>query len=141
MPLTLSRRNYADFRTPAHMNYNFPKLIKQILKAGGTQPLEEQRIAYDRINKEVLSAPQQIIVKAPIVGSAYLAASPYSEPFVSIGATVGPEDTVLIIEAMKLMNEIQAECDGIVTDILVENGQAVEYGQPLFLLSAPTKTG
>lgn len=140
MPSTLSGRMYADFRTQSLQDENFAKLIKQVLKAAGIQPLEEQRIAYARINEEVLSAPQQIIVTAPMVGSAYLAPSGWSKPFVSIGDTVHPGDTLLIIEAMKLMNEIESDCDGIVAEILVQNGQPVEYKQPLMLLSTPSKT-
>ena len=70
-------------------------------------------------------------IKAPIVGTFYRASSPNSEPFVSIGDHVEPDSVVCIIEAMKLMNEIQAEVSGEVVKILVENGQPVEYGQAL----------
>jgi acetyl-CoA carboxylase biotin carboxyl carrier protein len=72
------------------------------------------------------------IIPSPIVGTFYRAASPQTEPFVKIGSRVEPESVVCIIEAMKLMNEIQAESTGEVTKIYVENGQPVEYGQPLF---------
>lgn len=72
------------------------------------------------------------IIPSPIVGTFYRAASPQSEPFVKIGSRVEPESVVCIIEAMKLMNEIQAETAGEVSKIYVENGQPVEYGQPLF---------
>ena len=72
------------------------------------------------------------IIPSPIVGTFYRAASPQSEAFVKIGAAVEPETVVCIIEAMKLMNEIQAETTGEVAKIYVENGQPVEYGQPLF---------
>jgi acetyl-CoA carboxylase biotin carboxyl carrier protein len=72
------------------------------------------------------------IIPSPIVGTFYRAASPQSEPFVKIGSRVEPESVVCIIEAMKLMNEIQAETTGEVAKIYVENGQPVEYGQPLF---------
>jgi biotin carboxyl carrier protein len=140
VPSTISTRMYADFRTSSEMDANFARLIKQILPARNIQPLEEQPIAYARLNEEVLSAPEQIIVTALIVGTVYLAPSPVSEPFVSIGTTVRPGDTLLIIEAMKLMNEIQSDCDGIVADILVRDGQPVEYKQPLMLLSPPSKT-
>lgn len=71
-------------------------------------------------------------ITSPIVGTFYRAASPQSEPFVGIGSHVGPDTVVCIIEAMKLMNEIQAETTGEVVKIYVENGQPVEYGQPLF---------
>jgi acetyl-CoA carboxylase biotin carboxyl carrier protein len=72
------------------------------------------------------------IIPSPIVGTFYRAASPTAEAFVRIGAVVEPDTVVCIIEAMKLMNEIQAEVGGEVAKIYVENGQPVEYGQPLF---------
>jgi acetyl-CoA carboxylase biotin carboxyl carrier protein len=72
------------------------------------------------------------IITSPIVGTFYRAASPNAESFVKIGTHVEAEDVVCIIEAMKLMNEIQAETSGEVAKIYVENGQPVEYGQPLF---------
>ena len=72
------------------------------------------------------------LITSPIVGTFYRAASPTAESFVRIGSQVEPETVVCIIEAMKLMNEIQAETKGEVVKIYVENGQAVEYGQPLF---------
>jgi len=72
------------------------------------------------------------IIPSPIVGTFYRAASPNADAFVKIGSTVEPDTVVCIIEAMKLMNEIQAETVGEVAKIYVENGQPVEYGQPLF---------
>lgn len=72
------------------------------------------------------------IISSPIVGTFYRAASPNADPFVKIGSQVEPDSVVCIIEAMKLMNEIQAEASGEVVKIYVENGQPVEYGQPLF---------
>ena len=72
------------------------------------------------------------MIPSPIVGTFYRAASPNAESFVKIGSRVEPETVVCIIEAMKLMNEIQAETSGEVAKIYVENGQPVEYGQPLF---------
>jgi acetyl-CoA carboxylase biotin carboxyl carrier protein len=72
------------------------------------------------------------MIPSPIVGTFYRSASPNAEPFVKIGSQVEPEAVVCIIEAMKLMNEIQAETTGEIVKIYVENGQPVEYGQPLF---------
>lgn len=72
------------------------------------------------------------IISSPIVGTFYRSPSPTAEPFVKIGSNVEPESVVCIIEAMKLMNEIQAETTGEVVKVYVENGQPVEYGQPLF---------
>lgn len=72
------------------------------------------------------------IVSAPIVGTFYRAASPTAEPFVKIGDYVEARQTICIIEAMKLMNEIASDASGAIAKIFVENGQPVEYGQPLF---------
>ena len=72
------------------------------------------------------------IISSPIVGTFYRSPSPAADPFVKIGSNVENETVVCIIEAMKLMNEIQAEASGEVVKIYVENGQPVEYGQPLF---------
>ncbi|HKS07937.1 MAG TPA: acetyl-CoA carboxylase biotin carboxyl carrier protein [Pyrinomonadaceae bacterium] len=72
------------------------------------------------------------IITSPIVGTFYRSPSPTADPFVKIGSNVEPASVVCIIEAMKLMNEIQAEASGEVVKIYVENGQPVEYGQPLF---------
>lgn len=82
------------------------------------------------------SAPQPTgkTIKAPMVGVFYKAASPEAEPYVTVGKTVKKGDTVCIIEAMKLMNEIQAEEDGTIKEILVKNGDIIEYGQPLFVI-------
>ena len=73
-------------------------------------------------------------IKSPMVGTFYRSSSPGSNPFVVIGSVVKEGDTVCIIEAMKILNEIEADKSGIVTKILSENGQAVEYGQPLFMI-------
>ena len=72
------------------------------------------------------------VIISPIVGTFYRAASPTADPFIKVGSQVEPDSVVCIIEAMKLMNEIQAETTGTVAKIYVENGQPVEYGQPLF---------
>jgi acetyl-CoA carboxylase biotin carboxyl carrier protein len=74
------------------------------------------------------------VVKAPMVGTFYRSSSPDAKPFVEVGQAVKEGDTICIIEAMKLMNEIEADASGMVKAILVENGQPVEYGQPLFIL-------
>ena len=78
--------------------------------------------------------PEGHVVKAPMVGTFYRASSPGADAFVQIGSTVKKGDTLCIIEAMKLLNEIEADSDGVIKAILVENGQPVEYGQPLFLI-------
>jgi acetyl-CoA carboxylase biotin carboxyl carrier protein len=75
------------------------------------------------------------VVKAPMVGTFYRSPSPDAKSFVEVGQTVKEGETICIIEAMKLMNEIEADASGTVKAILVENGQPVEYGQPLFILA------
>jgi len=85
--------------------------------APATQESEDEQIA---------------LIKSPIVGTFYTAPDPESSPYVKVGDHVGPETTVCIVEAMKVFNEIPAEVAGKIVAVLVENGDPVEYGQPLF---------
>ena len=80
------------------------------------------------------AAPSGHAVKAPMVGTFYRSASPGAKPFVEVGQTVKEGETLCIIEAMKILNEIEADKAGTVTQVLCENGQAVEYGQPMFII-------
>ncbi len=80
------------------------------------------------------AAPAGHVVKSPMVGTFYRSSAPGAAPFVDIGSTVKEGDTLCLIEAMKLLNEIDADASGTVKQILVENGQPVEYGQPLFII-------
>lgn len=80
-------------------------------------------------------APAGKAIKAPLVGTFYAAPSPDQPPFVQVGDTVKKGDVVLIIESMKLMNEVTSDVDGVVQEILVKNGDAVEYDQPLMILA------
>ena len=73
-----------------------------------------------------------VLIKSPMVGTFYAASSPDAPPFVKVGDNVTPEKTVCLIEAMKVYNEIQAECTGTIVAVLVKNGDTVEYGRPLF---------
>jgi acetyl-CoA carboxylase biotin carboxyl carrier protein len=79
-------------------------------------------------------APAGRTIKSPLVGTFYRAGSPGAKPFVEIGTVVTEGVPVCIIEAMKIMNEIESDCAGTITRVLVENGQAVEFGQPLFVV-------
>ncbi len=79
--------------------------------------------------------PEGHLVKSPMVGTFYRAASPGAKPFVEVGDNVQAGDTLCIIEAMKLMNEIESDKGGVVKQILVENGQPVEFGQPLVVIA------
>jgi len=78
--------------------------------------------------------PDGVELKSPMVGTFYRAASPGAKPFVEVGDSVKKGQTVCIIEAMKLMNEIESDQDGVVKAVLVENGQPVEYGEPLLII-------
>ena len=89
-------------------------------------------VAAENVDNEELSGN---IVDSPLVGRFYLAPAEDAEPFVKVGDTVKKGQTLAIVEAMKLMNEIESEYDGVVTKILAENGEGVEYGQPLFCIS------
>ena len=83
---------------------------------------------------EVAPAPTGHIVKSPMVGTFYRASSPGAKSFVDIGSPIKEGEPICIIEAMKIMNEIESDGAGTVTQILCENGQAVEFGQPLFIV-------
>ena len=83
---------------------------------------------------ETAPAPEGHVVKSPMVGTFYRSPSPDTKPFVEVGGTVKQGETVCVIEAMKLMNEIEADFSGTIKAILVENGQPVEYGQALFVI-------
>ena len=74
------------------------------------------------------------VVKSPMVGTFYRSSSPEAKPFVEVGSPVSAGDTLCIIEAMKLLNEIESDHSGVIKAILVENGQRVEYGEPLFII-------
>jgi len=106
-----------------------------------TAPVAERPIddvAAPSGTEEAVRVDNEIIVKAPIVGTFYRSPSPDDEQFVDVGDAVNPGDVLCIIEAMKLMNEIESEVKGVVKTILVENAQPVEYDQPLFILEPAT---
>lgn len=82
----------------------------------------------------VAAAPAGHIVKSPMVGTFYRQSSPGAKAFVEVGSVVKEGDTICIVEAMKILNEIEADKSGTISQILIENGEAVEYGQPLFVI-------
>lgn len=107
------------------------ELEKESEKVEYVKPLEKENKMVEEVNtKEPTGTP----VKSPIVGVFYSANSPESDPYVTVGKTVKKGDIVCIIEAMKVMNEIKAPCDGTVTSILVENEALVEYDQALMVI-------
>src|SRR3954462_15209475 len=103
--------------------------------APARQPVESRAPAAAAAPAEAPAAQEGHVVKAPMVGTFYRSPSPDAKVFVEVGQAVKEGDTICIIEAMKLMNEIEADASGTVKAILVENGQPVEYGQPLFILA------
>ena len=106
-----------------------------------TQPAPTAPVASAAAIEAAAQAAAQLVadaalhtVKSPMVGTFYQSSSPGAKPFVEVGSTVKAGDTICIIEAMKILNEIEADHSGTVTKILATNGQAVEYGQPLFVI-------
>jgi len=97
-------------------------------------PAGDAGAAAAPVAEAVAPAPTGHVVKSPMVGTFYRSASPGSKPFVEVGSAIKEGDAICIVEAMKIMNEIEADMSGTVSKILVENGQAVEYGQPLFIV-------
>ena len=97
-------------------------------------PAAAPQAASAPVAPAVAAEPEGHVVKSPMVGTFYRASAPGNPAFVEIGATVKEGDTLCIIEAMKLLNEIDADASGVIKQILVENGQPVEYGQPLFVI-------
>ena len=114
-------------------NTQVPQIIQQPLQT--SQPPTNQQTsdigtnAVDNLKKE-----KRNTVNSPMVGTFYASASPESKPFVTIGQSVKKGDTLCILEAMKMMNQVQAESDGKIVEILVDNAEPVEFDQPLFVL-------
>ena len=98
-------------------------------------PLSPAAAAPAPAGESAAPAIEGKVIKSPMVGTFYRSASPGGAAFVEVGSTVKEGDTVCIIEAMKILNEIESDQGGTITQILVENGQPVEYGQPLFVVA------
>ena len=113
------------------IDYLIIELEKESEKVEYVKPVEKEVIEDKQIKQEQATGTA---VKSPIVGVFYSASSPESEPYVTVGKNVKKGDIVCIIEAMKVMNEIKAPCDGTVTSILVENEALVEYDQALMVI-------
>lgn len=104
--------------------------------AAPAAPAQAQPAASESAPAEAASAePAGFVVKSPMVGTFYRSASPGANAFVEVGTQVKEGDTLCIIEAMKILNEIEAEKSGTIAQIMGENGQAVEFGQPLFVIA------
>jgi len=113
---------------PPAMQYAAPSAMQ------ATQPAPVAVAAPAATEPAAPPPPADHIVKSPMVGTFYRAASPGAKPFVEVGDTIKEGETVCIVEAMKILNEIESDKTGTVTKILCDNGQAVEYGQPLFVI-------
>lgn len=96
------------------------------------EKIEKKEIPEKEIVKEEIKEDNFYILKSPLVGTFYRAPSPESPPYVEVGEEVRKGQILCIIEAMKIMNEIESEVDGKIVEIMVKNGEPVEYGQPLF---------
>jgi acetyl-CoA carboxylase biotin carboxyl carrier protein len=112
--------------------YGYVPQAHPMVFAAGTQAPEA--ISSSTSGESVPSVVPGTEIRAPIVGTFYTASSPEAEPFVSVGSVVKPGDVLCIIEAMKLMNEIESEVSGTVRQVLVDNAKPVEFDQPLFVI-------
>ena len=99
-----------------------------------TPPVDAPAAERKETGEEAVEEQKLVTITSPIVGIFHKAPSPEAPPFVEVGSSVRKGQVLCIVEAMKLMNEIESDTDGIVSKILVENGQPVEYGEPLFLI-------
>ena len=113
---------------PAPITYSMPPVAPA---APSAQVVE---VASPAAAAAAPAQPAGHTVKSPMVGTFYRASAPGAKPFVEVGDSIKEGDTICIVEAMKILNEIEADKSGTVTQILVQNGQAVEYGQPLFAI-------
>ena len=116
---------YSSAPPPQHFSYAAP---------AAPAPAAAPAAAPAESGAEEESLPSGHIVKSPMVGTFYSASSPGAKPFVNVGDSVTEGETVCIVEAMKILNQIEADASGTVKAILVENAQPVEYGQPLMII-------
>ena len=131
-----SKLTSIDIDFPDGTKISMKKEEKQVFKVIETQEIAESKRVNTTTNVEennVEATEENFnIVKSPMVGTFYLKPSPDSEPYVQVGQKVKKGDTLCIIEAMKLMNEIESEFDGEIAEVLLKDGEMVEYGKPLF---------
>ena len=111
-----------------------PAPVQTVVTGAVAPPMPAAPAAAAAAAEAAAEPPKGSVVKSPMVGTFYRSPSPGAKAFVEVGHAVKPGDTLCIIEAMKLLNEIEAEVAGEVKEVLVENGQPVEYGQPLFVI-------
>ena len=121
-----------DEKGLTELEYECEGLRVRVARRTGTPPTAAPALAPPGPEPDPEPESAQSVITSPMVGTFYVASAPDAPPFVDVGARVASGQVVCIIEAMKLMNEIESEHEGVITERLVENGQAVEYGQPLF---------
>ncbi|ANU17061.1 acetyl-CoA carboxylase, biotin carboxyl carrier protein [Planococcus maritimus] len=127
-PAVQSKVVEAPAQTPAP---SAPKQVESVESAPTEQPVQSETAEAGNASNEDLHK-----ILSPMVGTFYQSPSPEEEAYVAVGTKVSADQVVCIVEAMKLFNEIEAEVDGEIAEILVKDGQLVEYGQPLFLVKA-----
>lgn len=115
-------------------NYAPPPVSPTVLPAHANNESASSVPAQQKENDNLADMPEGEQVLSPMVGTFYRASSPGATPFVEIGQPVAIGDTLCIIEAMKMLNQIESEYEGVIKAVLVENGQPVEYGEPLFVI-------
>lgn len=128
--------------TPAPMAMTMPQYLAAPPAAAGTMPAppqagspaESQPAQQPAADKAPPPKDNRHIVRSPMVGTFYRASAPGAKPFVEVGQTVQQGQTVCIIEAMKMLNQIEADKSGVIAEILIENGQPVEFDQPIFIV-------
>ena len=120
----ISRQGKPFFQQPHQ--FHIPQQVSPVMS--------ENKIATNESSAALPQVDEGHIQSSPMVGTFYRSSSPESAPYVEIGSTVKKGDTLCIIEAMKLLNEIEADQDGVIKKIMVENAQPVEFGEPLFII-------
>ena len=137
---TVSDSNLTQFQIEEDgfkLSMKTDKQSKVVVQKQESVPKENQSVAIadaEPAEQKEIKKAEGNVVKSPLVGTFYSASSPDSAPFVKVGDTVKKGQVLGIVEAMKLMNEIESEFDGVVKEIQIENEQVVEYGQPLFVI-------
>ncbi len=129
LELTEGEEKVRISRQPAGQAMPYPAYMPQMMQAPAPAA-----VAAAPVVEAAPAAVEGHVVKSPMVGTFYRAPSPDAKAFVDVGTSVSAGDTLCIIEAMKLLNEIESDHSGVIKAILVENGQPVEYGEPLFII-------
>ena len=121
--------------TPAQTVVQVPEMMSgkpaRTIVSGSEDAMSDAAVTEDQV-------PEGFVVKAPMVGIFYTAPAPGKPPFVELGKTIVKGDVLCIIEAMKIMNQVEADVSGVIAKIMVDNGEPVEYGQPLFVIREQT---